>query len=320
MKKITLGFSILAASAVFLTSCNKKVTEAPVADKEFQSSIDASYANTIVTDIDALCGFLGENANPKFFNGAPGTPTITPGNVPNISASMTWPAAGQLCMDGKKRSGSILMTYTYTGPVAPYYRDYGFKAIVTLNNYHVDGWHVDDSTSFIITNLAASANPNPATTKLRWSLEGNFNMTNDADPTKKMSWIGKLNKTLVNTAQLGPNNLTAISWTAAICSYEGSFSGVTPGNIAYTYTVGTDKPLVRNYTCSPDKVLGVSTTPTMSIVNSEFHPFIDGIASFTTVVTGKEPRSIDFGTEGTPCDNSGTITIKGITYEVDFKK
>jgi hypothetical protein len=27
---------------------------------------------------------------------------------------------------------------------------------------------------------------------------------------------------------------------------------------------------------------------------------------------------MDYGTEGAPCDNSGTISIKGISYKVDF--
>ncbi|MEO6303084.1 MAG: hypothetical protein ABIP51_07910 [Bacteroidia bacterium] len=324
MKKITLGFSILAASAIFVTSCNKKTTEPPVADKEFQTSIDASYANTIVTDIDMIAGFLGENSYPKFIAPAPGstgTITVVNNTVFPQSASVTF--NNTKCLDGKVRNGSIVMTYTVSGN-SNYYRDYGFQGIITLNNYEVDGWRVDDSVSTTvgsvrISNLSTSANPNPQTTKLKWKIDGYFKIENILDPTQKMVWLGGLTKTLVNTAQLNPNNLTAISWTAAIVQYEGAFGGVTPGNYPYTYTISTEKPLVRNYTCSPDKVLGVITTPTVSIINSEFHPFIDGVASFTTSA-GKEPRAIDYGTEGTPCDNSGSITIKGISYKVDFKK
>lgn len=329
MKKITLGFSILVASAIFVTSCNKKVTEAPVADKEFDSSVDASYANTIATDIDAICGFLGENAYVKFFNVAVGGSTITPNNVVGVSSTFTWPANTK-CADGKVRSGSIVMTYSFTDINANYYRDYGFIGYVTLNNYVVDGWKVDDSTTyplnnttprFTITNKLPGSNFNPLTTKLKWSIEGYLNITNVADPSKTMVWDGKLTKTIANTAQLLPlpNALTPITWTMAVVEYEGTVKGTTPGNVAYTYTVNEGKPLLRDYTCSPDKVLGINTTPSVSVINSEFHPFINGVASFTTA--SKDPRVIDYGSEGSqPCDNSGIISIKGISYPVDFKK
>lgn len=330
MKKITLGLSVLAVAALFLTSCNKKEAPSPVADTEFESAVDASYANTIATDIDAIVGFLGENAYVKFFNVAPGQATLTANNVSGVSSSFTWPANTK-CADGKTRSGTIVVTYSFTDVNADYYRDYGFIGFVSLNNYVVDGWMVDDSTTmpannttprFTITNLAPSANPNPATTKLKWQIAGHLNMTNVLDPTKKMTWIGKLNKTISNTSSLlpPPNNLTPITWTMAVVEYDGEFKGVTPGNVPYTYTVGTEKPLMRNYTCSSDKVLGITTTPSVTAINSEFHPFISGVASFTTAE--KDPRAIDFnGTDAvSPCDNSGSITIKGISYKVDFKK
>lgn len=319
MKKITLGLSILAVSAIFVTSCNKKVTEAPVADMELQSSVDASFANTIVTDIDMICGFLGENTYPKFVAPAPGNSgsiSIINNTITPKSASITF--NNTKCIDGKTRTGSIVMTYSFTDVNSSYYRDYGFIGKITLNNYVVDGWSVRDSTVFIVKNEATSATPNPATTKLKWSLDGNFNIKNIADPTKKITWVGKLNKVLSNTAQLAPNNLTAITWSLGVVQYDGAFSGFTSGNTPYTYTVGVDNPLIRNYTCSPDKVAGIVTTPSVAIVSSEFHPFISGVASFTT--SAKEPRAIDYGTEGSPCDNSGTVTIKGISYKIDFMK
>jgi len=312
------------ASAIFITSCNKKVTEAPVADKEFQTSIDASYAVSTVTDIDMICGFLGEAAYPTFVMPAPGsTGTITVVNHTAMpqSASITWDPNTK-CMDGKVRSGSIVMTYSFTDINSNYYRDYGFNGNLSLNNYVVDGWSVDDSISSTagmtrIKNLAPSANPNAATTKLRWSIDGYFNFRNVATPTQTMAMIGTLYKTLSNTAQLAPNNLTAITWSAAVVEYTGTVHGNTNGNVPYTYSISPTQPLVRNYGCSPDKVIGVTSTPSVAPIYEQFHPIINGVASFTT--STKEPRSIDYGTAGAPCDNSGTITIKGITYNVDFK-
>ena len=318
MKKITLGFSILAATAIFLTSCNKKTAEAPVADTEFDSAIQATYANTTVTDIDMICGFLGENQIPKFVAAQAG---YAPVNVTNAAmmSTITW-TPGTKCMDGKTRSGSIVMTWTNA---TTYYRDKGFAGTVTLNNYVVDGWSVDDVTPFKITSLA----PNGYTV-FKWTLAGTFDIINVLDPAKKITWDGSLNKTLTNAAQMTPvpNATTAISWTMAVNQYDGVFKGNTVGDVAYTYTIGsTDpatselkNPLVRNYTCAPDKVIGITTTPSVAAVNSEYHPFINGTASFTT--STKAPRTIDFGTDGTPCDNSGTVTIKGITYNIDFMK
>ncbi|MDO8998829.1 MAG: hypothetical protein Q7W45_03615 [Bacteroidota bacterium] len=327
MKKITLSFSVLIATAIFITSCNKKETPAPEADTEFQTAIDASFANTVVTDIDMICGFLGENSYPKFVAPAPGstgTITVVNNTVSPQSASITF--NNTKCMDGKTRSGSIVMTYSFTDINSNYYRDYGFNGNISLNNYVVDGWMIDDSVSLTvgasrIKNLAPASNQNPATTDLRWSIDGYFKMTKIDTPSKKLAWVGTLNKTLSNTKQLLPTALTAVNWSLAVVAYDGTFKGHTLNDVPYTFTVGLENPLVRNYTCSPDKVIGISTTPSVSVINSEFHPFINGVASFTTGTDPKiYPRSIDYGSEGAPCDNSGTILIKGISYKVDFKK
>lgn len=324
MKKITLGFSILAAAtSIFMASCNKKVTEAPVADMEFDSAIEASYATSAIGDIDMICGFLGENAFPKFVAPAAnstGTMTVINNTLAPQSAQITWSNA--LCMDGKTRNGRIVMTYSFTDINSNYYRDYGFNGNLQLIDYTVDGWSIDDSVSLSagmtrIKNLAPSSNDY---SKLRWSVDGYFKFVNVADPSKRMDWVGTLYKTLQSVTP-APSALTAVNWSVAVVQYDGVFRGTTIGNVPFTYTVGTDKPLVRDYRCSPDKAIGISTTPSVSIINSEFHPIINGVASFTTgSSTDKEPRVIDYGTEGAPCDNSGTIYIKGISYKVDFKK
>lgn len=325
MKKITLGFSILAAAtSIFMASCNKKVTEAPVADMEFDSAIEASYATSAIGDIDMICGFLGENAFPKFVAPAAnstGTMTVINNTTAPQSAQITW--SNVICADGKTRNGRIVMTYSFTDINSNYYRDYGFNGNIQLVDYSVDGWSIDDSVSLSagvsrIKNLAPSAG---YYSKLKWSIDGYFKFVNIADPTKRIDWIGTIYKTLQNTAQLAPSALTAVTWTNAVVEFDGVFRGTTIGNVPFTYSVNPEKPLVRDYRCSPDKAIGISTTPSVAIVNSEFHPIINGVVSFTTgAEKEKEPRVIDYGTEGSPCDNSGTIYIKGISYKVDFRK
>lgn len=318
MKKITLGFSILAIAATLFTGCNKKTNPEPIADKEFQSSVDVSYANSIVTEIDMICGFLGETAFPKFFVNAPGSPTVTINNSTNLY-SITWPTNTK-CMDGKTRTGSISLAVAPSTIGINYYRDANFTSTVTLNNYHVDGWKVLDSVALVIKNNNTNFFAYDID-KLTWTMSGIVKLVSDSLPAKTMVWDGSVTKHLVSATK--PSSITAISWTNAVVSYDGSFKGYTPGEVAYTYSINPEKPLIRNFTCSPDKVLGVSTTPTVSVLNSEFHPFIDGVASFTTA--SLYPRSINYGTDEygsivTPCDNSGSVTIKGISYKIDFKK
>jgi hypothetical protein len=86
--------------------------------------------------------------------------------------------------------------------------------------------------------------------------------------------------------------------------------------------------LVRNFLCYPDKIGTVSLTPSGNNFSltprfEEFHPFVSGIASFTT--GDKYPRQIYFGNEGgtdlpAQCDNTGEVLIKGIVYRVNFRK
>ncbi|MBL7920666.1 MAG: hypothetical protein JNJ40_10155 [Bacteroidia bacterium] len=324
MKKITLGFSILAAAtSIFMVSCNKKVTEAPVADMEFDSSIEASYATSAVQDIDMICGFLGENAFPKFVAPAAnstGTMTVINNTLAPQSAQITW--SNCICADGKTRNGRIVMTYSFTDINSNYYRDYGFNGNLQLVDYSCDGWSIDDSVS-LSAGLSRIKNlvPNSGNySKLRWSVDGYFKFVNIADPTKRIDWVGTLYKTLQSSSP-APTALTAITWTNAVVAYDGVYRGTTVGSKAFTYSVNPEQPLIRDYRCSPDKAIGISTTPSVAIVNSEFHPIINGVASFTTgAEKEKEPRVIDYGTEGAPCDNSGTIYIKGISYKVDFRK
>jgi len=52
---------LVAAVAPFLMACPKSRVAAPLPDTELQSSVDASFANFMITDIDMICSFSGEN-------------------------------------------------------------------------------------------------------------------------------------------------------------------------------------------------------------------------------------------------------------------
>jgi hypothetical protein len=340
MKKITLGCSMLVAAAMFLSSCNKKTNPEPQQDTEVQSSVDAVYANQTVADIDIIAGFMGENLlNSSYFVPAPGsTGTITT-NRDTVNKILTVNFTNSVtCRDGKKRNGSIVLNYSATPvTVLKYMRKPGFICDVTLNNYWVDGWKVDDVTPLHIVNTS----PNPiGSANMTWSITGIIGMKGATD---SMSWNGKISKELTNTSTtviVNPSGLTSINWvptyttngvpvspSGAKLAYTGTITGVTKTTNTYNFIIdqyNETQPLVIDFTCAPDKVLGVYTTTTTPVVAipvyEERHPFISGYASFTTSAA-PEARKIDFSMNGSAaCDDKATVVIKGIQYVVDLKK
>lgn len=342
MKKITLGFSLLIAAGLFVVSCNKKTNTEPEQDMEFNSSRDAAYANSVVADLDIIVSYLGENLlSSSFFQVAPGSAGSITTNRDTVNKILSVTYSGSVtCRDGKKRNGSITVDYSGSNNTygAKFYRDAGFKAVVNLNGYWVDGIFVDDITApFVIRNNVAFGY-NPANTNLSWDIDGYFLLKEETfatDSSKNIIWKGKLTKTLKNTnvasvfnsSKLNPINWVSFSATGtptsgAMCAYTGTVTGVTSRVVSYTFVSPDDKPLTIDFACAPDKILGVTTTPSVLPVYSQWHPFIGGVASFTTLGAGTTyPRVIDFGNEGAnPCDNSGIVTIKGISYNIDFRK
>jgi hypothetical protein len=347
MKKITLGCSLLVAAALFFTSCNKKANEAPTQDMEFETSKYVSYGNSIVTEIEIITSYLGENyLATSFFSPAPGSGTLSPSYTITTLRDTTFKklyityTGSVTCRDGKKRDGQIVIDYSSSGVGAKFYRDPGFKATISLNNYWVDGWWVDDVNPLSITNNMAS-NYVPATDDLNWTLSGYLSIIPDvpADSVKKIVWQGTIKKTLTNTENtsiFATNKLSPINWVrynaagtptaGAMLAYTGTVTGVTERVISYKFAIDDQKPdkaLVRDFSCSPEKVLSVINTPSVVTYYSEWHPFIKGEAVFNSYGPGTtEPRYINYasGEASAPCDNAATITIKGITYNLDMMK
>src|SRR5688572_21784595 len=115
MKKITLGFSVLALAMLFAVSCKKKEPNVePVADMETQTAIDAAWATYVITDIDQICAFMGEDQLLKHFY----TPDLSVSNSGTISAIRDTTAKALVmgfnktkCIDGRLREGSVFMYY-----------------------------------------------------------------------------------------------------------------------------------------------------------------------------------------------------------------
>ena len=331
MKKVYLGFSILAASALFVLGCNKKDNIAPEPDTEFQSSVDITWANMVITDIDQICAYVGENnLYPKFYLPAPGQATI---NVTRdtVLKYLFISFNNTKCVDGRLRDGTIAMNYSVANVNSNYYHDFGFVGNITLINYKVDGWKIKGRNSFFITNKVAPVDYSPKTTNLSWNLRGDFDMIhpNVADSARNIHINVDYTKTLLGTSNatiFPPSKQAAINWSLATIEYKGTSFGETSRNVPFTFAFSDSKPAIRDFMCYPDKVVGVtvnSSQATTSVTSrfEEFHPFVAGAASFSTAAL--YPRVIHYGDEGATtyqCDNEGVVTVKGISYPVNFVK
>jgi len=334
MKKIALSFSVLTAVVLVAAGCNKVPQIAPEPDLELQSSKDVTFALQAISDIDILCGFLGED---KAQDASPFQETATSVG-PYLYQSIpqqTIVIAGfnnTTCSDGHVRDGSVYMYYDNSPITAKYYRDFGYKARVSLVNYRVDGWRINTTgfSQINIENLAPTANYDPKTTNLSWKIIGDITLTHPTDSNKNMHVNFNLVKTLLNTSTpaVFQTKTSAITWSLAVIDYKGLLVGETSRTVPFTYFINPAEGIARTFSCTPDKIYGISVDAVVpnkvTPQASAYHPFINGSASFTTAAL--YPRVIHYGQEervenvNANCDNAGTVTIKGISYPIDFIK
>ncbi len=347
-KQSSIIYMSLVASAL-LNSCNKQPNVPPKADTEVKTSVDVVFATQVVSDIEMICSFIGEDHSPgyqKFYGAVPASmgsfSIIRAANRISINYNNT------MCRDGKVRDGSIWLffkeaeyaSHPLTGN-ENYIRDYNFTGRITLEEYKVDGWLIDNkdyenpnsgtnNTTVLISNLRADSKT-PVSGNLKWTLTGGFTMKKDLD---SMAWKGSLTKTLNNTGDnrvFAANAQSPINWELAQISYIGEAKGYTPGNVPFTIKYSAESPLSRDFTCFPDKVKDLNAGNALSPNNLEYHPIISGVAYFNT---GEAyPREIYFdntqisyGNTAQPvdlpaqCDNKAAVQIKGIFYPIDLRK
>src|SRR5688572_18208292 len=209
MKKLNLGISAALVAGMVFFSCKKEPNVAPAVDTEVQTSIDATYATFLVSDVEMICSWIGEDASfgaQKFY--IADTTRNTGGAAIIIRSSsnnrVTINYNNTLCMDGRLRDGTLYLIfkeqihsqYPLTGN-ENYIRDYNFTGRITCEEYKVDGWLVDntDIDSFdpnqtnypvLIKNLRKQQNP-PIAGNLQWSFQGSFKIKKNQD---SMPWKG----------------------------------------------------------------------------------------------------------------------------------
>jgi hypothetical protein len=292
--KITLSFAVIAlAVAVSVVSCKKKSSTNPAADTDSSSANDNALAERTADDITTMGAQSSETGS---------TASYRYGDENSLSAcasvvtdttlkTITITFNGQTCLDGHTRSGTI--TYTYSG--GRYYRNPGYKMVVSSNNYTVDGNAV--TLSKTVTNTTPNLNPG---TNLTWSDVSNITI---AKPAGTITWSATKVKTLLNTSDTAVYHGQAvhITWTLAHVGITGNATGTDAAG--ETFTANITSQLERDFNCSP---------------NSNFvgqHPFINGTLDFTPGT--KATRHIDYGypNNGT-CDNLAKVTIGSYTVAI----
>jgi hypothetical protein len=322
MKQVKLFIAVFVCTIIVLSGCKKKADPEPEPEPapdpytynaEVTSSKDISFATLIISDIEMMMGLVGENNFFGFYSNtstSAGTCTV----IRDTQAKYLIVAFNDAkCKDGRTRNGSIFLQYGQNGLGADYYRSYGFSGNISLSNYFVDGWLVEVNSPTVpvtIGNLVSSPNFDPAVTNLSWKFQGNLKLTHPTDPGRNIVWNGTLVKTLTNTSDplvFSPTKTVSINWSKAKVNYTGTVTGTTNQSVSYNYLISTNDPLVREFSCShvPAGTTGVT----------DFHPIIKGSSTFTT--SNYHPRTINYGPQGA-CDNSGTVSFKGETYNVDF--
>lgn len=345
MKKFATKFSAVALIALALTSCKKTPNEAPVADTEFQSSIDAAAATMIVTDIDMMVAQASERSYMFFYSTYNATNsntcTVIRDTLAKVNTLVFNNARGA---DGVVRNGTVTVSYTacstgtITAPGQVYIRNPYHMSQVTFNNFSVGKYFVDNFSSIVVKNTTP-AGYTRSVTPLSWSISGTLKLAdttdNAANKNIDLTWVGQYTKVLTNSTSntIHPATTLPLNWITGqpgiqtgtvnssnnainpngkngIVKYTGKATGITGAGTAYEFNIENTNPLYRDFGCSPDYY-----------ISPEQHPISKGKVTFKT--GDKAVRTIYFGDQKDAvayCDNSGIVYINGVSYNIDFIK
>lgn len=293
------------------SSCRKKEEEKPDTtdtDTEQATANDNNLAEGIVHDIEAMGSDASENMAISAFksSGEAQSQQLTVAScatvtIANKIITVDFGTSGCTGGDGRTRTGKLIYDYSTSSPAtAVYYRNPGFRMVVTSQNYVVDGNQVNITNKIIAnttpTNIPNSVNPG---TNLSWSINANVTIIK-ANNSGTITWTCNRTKELMNTADTlcyrGQNK--AINWQRAMVKLNGNASGTNANNESYN-SVATN--LVRDFNCTPNPTLRPNR-----------HPFVSGTIAYTPA--NRYTRLVNYGSG--VCDNDATVTINGTTYNI----
>jgi len=300
MKKNKWTLMAVTALAVFglaVSSCKKTTTPAP--NEETGTSADNATAEHTVSDLTMMAAQSSDGSSGlSSYREIGGDDAILGLSCATVMRDTTHKIitvtfnGSTPCLDGKTRSGSVIINYSGCTAGAKHYRDPGFSCTVSTNAYVVNGYQVN-VVNKTVTNTTSSGF-NPMSVNETWSITANVNIVKPGGGT--ISWNCNRTKTLLNTSDTSVYHGAprAITWSKAKVGLTGSASGTCANGNSFTANVASQ--LVRDFTCN---VGGVC-------------PFIQGVLDFTP--TGHPTRVIDYG-PGT-CDLDATVTVNGVTTHI----
>lgn len=286
------------AAAVCIVSCKKDEPQ----DNDTSTASDNNTAEGVSSDVDRIAASTSEiavgDSLGAFRYGEDALLTVCATiSRDTVNKIITVTFNGQPCMDGRTRSGTLTFDYSSSTDSAKFYRDPGFRCVVTSSNYVVNGNQV--SINKTITNTTPLGF-NPLTTNLTWLISANVSIVKPDGKT--ISWNANRVKTLLNTSDTanvyhGP--LFPISWNKARVGHTGSATGTTAQGENFTANITSQ--LIIDWLCAPNPAY------------PNFHPIIQGTLEFTP--GEKYTRYIDYGNGS--CDNTFTVTINGVTFTIN---
>src|SRR5687768_11192759 len=141
MKNFVFKSLFLVALTVIALSGCKKEKEAEIDDKDTMGAEDNAYAENVSSDIEVI-GSQASDGGSSLSNFRIGDAssvlsscaTITHDSILRI---VTVTFNGNICLDGRTRSGVLTFDYSASPVASRHYRDPGFTCTVTSSNYVV---------------------------------------------------------------------------------------------------------------------------------------------------------------------------------------
>ncbi len=283
-----VSLSVLLSSFLLFHACKKE--KDPELEFDTQSAQDNSLAEASFNDVLEI-------SNQAMDNGSAGLTTYRIGDQENsllsncASVTLTPDSTGQggtvvvnfgpySCLCTDGRYRKGIVNVAYTGN----YRDSGSVITTTLQNYFVGG---DSSNMYQVMGTKTVTNQgHNAQGHLWYSIDVNGQLQNKNGAT--MNWTSQRQREWTS----GESTTGWLGWADDVYAITGTASGTTfEGK---TYTANITKALVVALNCRWIKEGTFELTP-----------------------TGLATRVFDYGSGA--CDNDGTITVNGATFNIKLR-
>jgi hypothetical protein len=276
MKKQFATILLLSYSLFVFFSCSKTNSSA-TGDSDTQSAADNSFAESTTNDVVTIStqsednGVTGGFTDSTFgFMFSPcANVTIDISSTPHL-LTVDFGNTNCLCFDGKYRRGKILVSYTGL------YRDSGSSHTINFDNYYVNDYKVEGTTTVLNKGRNAPGN-------ITFDVQASVTITDTSG--NKLTYAS----THVREWVAGENTEGFSGWLDDVYSITGTASGTSFAGSAFTSNITSAIIIALN--CRWIEAGKIDFTP-----------------------ADKLTRHIDFGNGN--CDNKITITIAGLSFDI----